>query len=153
MKDLLQNDYVDVWRIAGDGMADIRLDKDMLQSASFIDAKAVCTKIADVEVLVQRSENATFPYKQAEWFEEYVSLFFYIYNVHNFSYVQHRYDEIVAWYKNKCENEHPEICVYIDSIGKSFEGRDQPSILIGSNSIPDKPTVKIYFQCQIHASA
>ena len=67
---------MDVWQIAGDGMADIRLDKDMLQSASFIDAKAVCTKIADVEVLVQRSENATFPYKQAEWFEEYVSLFF-----------------------------------------------------------------------------
>ena len=74
VKDLLQNDYVDVWQINADGMADIRLDKDLLQSASFIDAKAECTKIADVEALVQRAENITFPRKQqAEWFEEYVS--------------------------------------------------------------------------------
>ena len=54
---LLQNDYVDVWQISADGTADIRLNKDMPQSASFVDVIAKCTKKADIETLVQRAEN------------------------------------------------------------------------------------------------
>ena len=68
---LLQNDYVDVWQISADGMADIRLNKDMLQSASFVDVIAKCTKKADIETLVQRVENMMNK-SQLDWFEAYV---------------------------------------------------------------------------------
>ena len=68
---LLQNDYVDVWQISADGMADIRLNKDMLQSASFVDVIAKCTKKADIETLVQRAENMMSK-SQLDWFEAYV---------------------------------------------------------------------------------
>ena len=68
---LLQNDYVDVWQISADGMAAIRINKDMLQSASFVDVIAKCTKKADIETLVQRAENMMSK-SQLDWFEAYV---------------------------------------------------------------------------------
>ena len=62
---------MDVWQISADGMADIRLNKDMLQSASFVDVIAKCTKKADIETLVQRAENMMNK-SQLDWFEAYV---------------------------------------------------------------------------------
>ena len=34
--------------------------------------KEVCTKLGDIETIVQKSENDTFTGTKAEWFEEYV---------------------------------------------------------------------------------
>lgn len=61
---------------------------------------------------------------------------------------QHRYDDIVNWYK-ELSSKFSDLVKYDESIGKSFEGRDQPAVHITAAS---NPTEKIYFQCQIHAS-
>ncbi len=49
------------------------------------------------------------------------------------------------WYKELAENHN--IVGYNASIGKSVEGRDLPSVHIGTTG-----GLQIYFQCQIHAS-
>lgn len=63
--------------------------------------------------------------------------------------LQHRYDEIINWYKELADK-HPDIVKKIEIIGKSYEGREQPAVHITLNEDPESP--KIYFQCQIHAS-
>ena len=78
MKEFLQSDDVDVWRVTPDGMADIRINKDLIQGADIIMKQ--CTAVADVEALVQQFENMTTSSKphgqaQQEWHEEYVSLY------------------------------------------------------------------------------
>ena len=77
MKSFLESDNVDVWQIYADGMADVRINKDLLETTSHAIAHRECTKIANVEELVQQAENMTFHQKpgKAEWFEEYVSNF------------------------------------------------------------------------------
>ena len=62
--------------------------------------------------------------------------------------VQHRYEQIVNWY-NDLAKENPDIVKFIESIGKSVEGKDQPAVHITAASSGVK---QIYFQCQIHAS-
>lgn len=47
-----------------------------------------------------------------------------------------------------CE-ENSNVCNFVSSIGKSFEGRDQPAVHIRGQTNPNG--FKIYFQCQIHA--
>ena len=66
----------------------------------------------------------------------------------NISNSQHKYDEIVKWYQDLADN-NKYVVTYVPSIGKSVEGRDQPAVHITTNSDAD---MKIYFQCQIHAS-
>ena len=61
-------------------------------------------------------------------------------------FLQHPYVDIVDWYK-KLASDNPSVPIkYVESIGKSVEGRDQPAVHIGSGDI------QIYSQCQIHAS-
>jgi hypothetical protein len=125
VKELLESDEVDVWQIYADGMADVRMKKDLLET-SFEKVKSQCTVVANVEELVRQFENkTTVKGTQDVWFEEY-----------------HQYEEIVQWYKNLCAEDK---CQYFDSIGKSYEGRDQPAVHIGSGPL------NVYFQCQIHA--
>ena len=50
------------------------------------------------------------------------------------------------WYKELAEKNN--VVTYTESIGKSYEGRDQPAIRIVAK---DDVNMKIYFQCQIHA--
>ena len=61
---------------------------------------------------------------------------------------QHRYGDIVMWYQD-LEGKFPLLVKFVESIGKSIEGRDQPAVHITAAA---NPTKKIYFQCQIHAS-
>lgn len=65
------------------------------------------------------------------------------------SFSQHEYEEIVNWYKDLA-SQNPNIVKYVESIGKSVEGRDQPAVHITSSSSTN--VKRIYFQCQIHAS-
>ena len=62
--------------------------------------------------------------------------------------MQHRYDDIVTWYQDLV-GKYPELVKFVSSIGKSYEGRDQPAVHI---TAADAEATKIYFQCQIHAS-
>lgn len=76
MKEFLQKDDVDVWRVAADGTADVRIKEGLLQESE--KTKMKCVKIANVEDLVQQFENMTIKRevgKAQEWFEEYVSDF------------------------------------------------------------------------------
>uniref|UniRef100_A0A1X7V0C7 Peptidase M14 domain-containing protein n=1 Tax=Amphimedon queenslandica TaxID=400682 RepID=A0A1X7V0C7_AMPQE len=131
IKEFLQRDDIDVWRITPDGLADIRINKNLIQGTDIVTKQ--CTAVADVEALVQQFENMTASVKlhgqaQQEWHEEY-----------------HRYDEIYTWYRDLAE-QCGDRCQFIPSIGKSFEDRDQPAFHVG-----DPVVGKIYFQCQIHA--
>lgn len=67
----------------------------------------------------------------------------------NINSMQHHYDAIVQWWNNLA-TDNPDLVSYIPSIGKSFQGRDQPAVHMTANTEPD--VKKIYFQCQIHAS-
>lgn len=62
---------------------------------------------------------------------------------------QHRYDQIVEWWR-KLADDNLDLVKFVESIGKSVEGRDQPAVHITASVEPD--VKKIYFQCQIHAS-
>jgi len=63
--------------------------------------------------------------------------------------LQHEYPDIVNWYRDLSED-FPDIVTFVPSIGKSVEGRDMPAVHITAGTSAD--TMKIYFQCQIHAS-
>lgn len=65
------------------------------------------------------------------------------------TYVQHPYEEIIEWYKKLADDYT--IVEFVESIGKSYEGRDQPAVHITANTDPDNK-VYYFFQCQIHAS-
>ena len=52
----------------------------------------------------------------------------------------------MGWYKELADNS--DIVIHVESIGKSYEGRDQPAIHIVGK---DDADMRIYFQCQIHA--
>ena len=52
------------------------------------------------------------------------------------------------WYE-ELSKKFPEIVKFVPSIGKSVEGRDMPAVHITASSAD---ALKIYFQCQIHAS-
>ena len=56
--------------------------------------------------------------------------------------------EIVDWWK-MLEIRYPNEVTFIESIGKSLEGRNIPAVVI--TSAPDDAKV-IYMQCLIHAS-
>ena len=74
MKSFLENDNVDVWQIYSDGMADVRINKDLLETTTHAVAHRECTKIANIEELVQQAENMAFQEGLGtDWFEEYVS--------------------------------------------------------------------------------
>ena len=74
MKSFLESDDVDVWQVYADGMADVRLNKDLLETTTHAVAHRECTKIANVEELVQQAEKMTFREGLgADWFDEYVS--------------------------------------------------------------------------------
>ena len=76
MKEFLESDGVDIWQINADGMADVRIHKDLLATASH--EMSECTVIANVEELVKQFENITVQHKdQQDWFEEYVSKVYY----------------------------------------------------------------------------
>ena len=62
---------------------------------------------------------------------------------------QHEYEDIVKWYDDLAK-QYPTILTYVESIGKSVEGRDQPAVHITGSKDPNR--MRIYFQCQIHAS-
>ena len=51
---------------------------------------------------------------------------------------------------SKLADDNKDLVKYVPSIGKSFEGRDQPAVHITASVEPE--VKKIYFQCQIHAS-
>ena len=62
--------------------------------------------------------------------------------------LKHEYPDIVNWYE-ELSKKFPEIVKFVPSIGKSVEGRDMPAVHITASSTD---ALKIYFQCQIHAS-
>ena len=64
-------------------------------------------------------------------------------------FVQHPYEEVVEWYEGLAA-QYSDIVKYEPSIGKSYEGRDLSAVHITGSSDPD--VLKMYFQCQIHAS-
>jgi len=93
-----------------------------------------CTVLVDdVEILVRSWEKDMVDQslKEAEWFEAY-----------------HTYEELVNWYSDLA-SQYPNIVTFIPSIGKSYEGRNQPAVRITGLRGSNKPS--IYFQCQIHA--
>ncbi len=53
------------------------------------------------------------------------------------------------WYK-QLASDNSNVVKFMDSIGKSVEGRDQPVVVIGTSGATNLK--QIYFQCQIHAS-
>ena len=63
--------------------------------------------------------------------------------------IQHTYEDIIEWYEGVA-SQFSEIVKYEPSIGASYEGRNQPAVHITGSSNPD--VLKMYFQCQIHAS-
>jgi len=69
--------------------------------------------------------------------------------IHGVLSLQHEYPDIVNWYRDLSED-FPDIVTFVPSIGKSVEGRDMPAVHITAGTSAD--TMKIYFQCQIHAS-
>ena len=78
IKSFLESNNVDVWQIYSDGMADVRINKDLFETSTYTVAQAnrECTKIANVEELVQQAENMTFQEGLGlDWFDEYVSNF------------------------------------------------------------------------------
>ena len=62
--------------------------------------------------------------------------------------LKHEYPDIVNWYE-ELSKKFPEIVKFVPSIGKSVDGRDMPAVHITASSAD---ALKIYFQCQIHAS-
>uniref|UniRef100_A0A1X7V284 Peptidase M14 domain-containing protein n=1 Tax=Amphimedon queenslandica TaxID=400682 RepID=A0A1X7V284_AMPQE len=74
IKNFLQSDDVDIWRVTPDGMADIRIDKHLLQE-NYTEAQTKCSMVANVEALVQEFEKMTTRTKKKglkdTWFEEY----------------------------------------------------------------------------------
>ena len=66
----------------------------------------------------------------------------------HFLLLKHEYPDIVNWYEELSQN-FPEIIKFVPSIGKSVEGRDMPAVHITASTAD---ALKIYFQCQIHAS-
>ena len=62
--------------------------------------------------------------------------------------LQHEYKEIVNWYNALAAN-YSRIVKYVESIGKSLEGRDIPAVHFTASTSPE---YTVYFQCQIHAS-
>ena len=64
-------------------------------------------------------------------------------------FLQHEYEDIVNWYSELSMN-NPDLVKFVPSIGKSVDGRDMPAVHITASTSAD--TMKIYFQCQIHAS-
>lgn len=76
VKEFLQSDDVDVWRVTADGMADVRINKYFLQKSNRV-IKTECVAIANVEDLVQQFEiNSIRNETQVAddlWFEDYVS--------------------------------------------------------------------------------
>lgn len=72
MLQFLQDDYVDVWQVTADGMADVRVAKSRFDT---LVPRPQCTLlIRNVEEYVRRMENVTVSSTAAEWFEEYVSI-------------------------------------------------------------------------------
>lgn len=69
------------------------------------------------------------------------------YGIESCTLTQHEYEDIVNWYHDLAESSP--IVKYIASIGKSVEGRDMPAVHI---TAAECDVMKIYFQCQIHAS-
>ena len=70
-------------------------------------------------------------------------------NAHTFPIcTQHQYKDIVGWY-TQLTNDYSDIARFVDSIGKSVEGRDMPAVHITKLATPSNT---VYFQCQIHAS-
>jgi len=89
-------------------------------------------QVQDLEAFVREWEKTAMkPKVGATWFEEY-----------------HEYEEIVNWY-SELSMDNPDIVKFVPSIGKSVEGRDMPAVHITASTSSD--TMKIYFQCQIHA--
>ena len=62
--------------------------------------------------------------------------------------IQHNYDAILLWYQRLAKM-HPHLVSYVESIGKSYLGRDMPAVHLTTSE--DSQRKKIYFQCQIHA--
>ena len=132
--DLVHAFGLDVWTHRVNGEIDVRLTPAQQSSvflSTFFGEKCE-VHIKDVEEHVVQAEMqwAAVP-KNAEWFEDY-----------------HTYDEIVLWYSQR-PAAYPTLATYIPSIGRSYEGRNQPALHITSSRGVNKP--KIYFQCQIHA--
>ena len=48
MKNFLESDNVDVWQVCSDGMADVRINKDLLETTTHAIAHRECTKIANI---------------------------------------------------------------------------------------------------------
>lgn len=59
---------------------------------------------------------------------------------------QHKHDEIVKWYEELMKD-NPDVPILITDIGSSYEERKQYAVHINKGQ-----ELKIYFQCQIHAS-
>jgi len=127
-----QEEGLDIWKIRENS---IEVRATPLQQLQFDAILSRCSVlIGDLEEFVRGWEDEMSvrrSTKHAEWFEEY-----------------HTYDEIKGWYQGLAET-YPSIVTYIASIGKSFEGRDQPAVVVTGTRGTNKPS--IYFQCQIHA--
>ncbi len=63
---------------------------------------------------------------------------------------QHDYEAICQWYEQLASC-HPDLVTYVSSIGQTVEGRDTPAVHITATG-NKTDTLKIYFQCVIHAS-
>ena len=139
-----------MWKVDAEGRLDIRMPWELYERLRWEECSVLHES---VEQLVVNFEKQLLNHTSAEWFEAYVSLKVYIFTLcyflipSHFS-VQHRYDEIINWYKDLAEN-NPSIVKFVSSIGASVEGRNQPVVHITDVwGIKDK----VYFQCQIHAS-
>lgn len=124
---------LDIWAHTVKGEIDVRIKKDQQRIHAIAERLQGCqVVIEDVEeYITQYEKDWASSGKKAEWHEEY-----------------HTYDEIVAWYQSLAAT-YPTLTTWVPSIGKSFEGRDQPAIHFTAPGGSNKKT--IYVQCQIHA--
>jgi murein tripeptide amidase MpaA len=139
---LVDRYQVDIWGTSELGTIDIRVKDDLEMKGVMTAFNSECeVTVSDVEALVQGWEtewesaianqsSTDRNLLQDNWFTNYRS-----------------YSELVNWYRNFA-TANPSLVTWIPSIGRSFEGRDMPAIIMTS-APANAPNV--YMQCLIHA--
>jgi len=130
---LLNSDH-DVMK-TGKGFIDIRVKSDDERAEVEATVGSPCKFLYNLEDAIKSFEDELVTSRQEEdWFSAY-----------------HTYDEIHKWYRD-LNSEHPSLTKYVNSIGKTYEGRDIMAFHVTAPKKDDNNKKrKIWIQCQLHA--